>query len=75
MSFSEVADSKPVQEFALKQDDSASIDYPLITTKFSSVTNLTFYIPSNFGGNITRLYYIGLRGEYKQDIREKVNII
>lgn len=74
MSFAEAAEAKPLQEMQLKQDDSAAIDYPLAVNKFSDVTHLTFYFPSNFGSDKTRLYYIGLRGEYKHDVREQVYI-
>lgn len=58
---------------ALKQDDSASIDYPLILNKFLDVTHLTLYFPENFGADSTRLYYIGLRGEFQHQFRERVS--
>ena len=32
--------------------------------KFSSVYNLTLHFPKNFGAEKTKIYYIGLRGEF-----------
>ncbi|KAI1722854.1 PITH domain-containing protein [Ditylenchus destructor] len=74
MSFDEVSTMKPIQEMQLKQDDAAQIDYPLIATKFASVSSLTLYINANFGADSTRIFYIGLRGEYERDFRDKVVI-
>lgn len=72
MSFDGVSNAKPDQEMKLKQDDSASMDYPLIASKFSNVHHLTLHFQSNFGSDITKIYYIGLRGEFQHNFREKV---
>lgn len=72
MSFSDVANAKPDQEMKLKQDDSGQIDYPLIAAKFSNVHHLTLYFPTNFGDDVTRIFYIGLRGDFQHNFREKV---
>lgn len=61
------------QEFSLKQDTSAQIDYPMKASKFSNVTHLSLHFPTNFGEDKTRIYYIGLRGEYIADIRQQVS--
>uniref|UniRef100_A0A915CUB6 PITH domain-containing protein n=1 Tax=Ditylenchus dipsaci TaxID=166011 RepID=A0A915CUB6_9BILA len=74
MSFDEVSKTRPIQEMQLKQDDSAQIDYPLIASKFASVSSLSLYFNSNFGADSTRIYYIGIRGEYERDFRDKVVI-
>jgi hypothetical protein len=39
------------------------------------VTTLTLYIPSNFGEDITRIYYIGLKGEHFPLKREAVDVV
>ena len=72
MSF-EDAEMKPDQEFSLKQDTEARIDYPLKATIFSNVTHLSLFFPTNFGSDRTRIYYIGLRGEYLSGARQKVS--
>lgn len=56
MSFDDCHSAKPDQEMQLKQDDSASIDYPLISNKFTSVGHLTLHIPGNFGADTTILH-------------------
>lgn len=42
--------------------------------KFSSVTHLTLHFPSNFGAETTKIYYIGLRGEFSPAHRHGVTI-
>lgn len=34
--------------------------------QFSSVHHLSLYFPTNFGASNTRIYYIGLRGEFSE---------
>uniref|UniRef100_A0A914Y1C6 PITH domain-containing protein n=1 Tax=Panagrolaimus superbus TaxID=310955 RepID=A0A914Y1C6_9BILA len=74
MSFSDIEGAKPDQEMQLKQDDEAKIDYPLIVTKFGNVHHLTLHFPSNFGGDETRIYYIGLRGSFQHAFRDQIAI-
>ena len=74
MSFSDLEGAKPDQEMQLKQDDEAKIDYPLVVNKFANVHHLTLHFPSNFGSDVTRIYYIGLRGQFQHAFREKVAI-
>ena len=40
-------------------------EYPTKLTKFTNVYNLTIYIPSNFGEDVTKIAYIGLKGEFQ----------
>uniref|UniRef100_A0A7E4W489 PITH domain-containing protein n=1 Tax=Panagrellus redivivus TaxID=6233 RepID=A0A7E4W489_PANRE len=74
MSFSDVEGAKPDQEMQLKMDDAGKIDYPLIVTKFGDVHHLTLYFPSNFGNDTTKIYYIGLRGQFNHSFRERIAI-
>lgn len=40
-------------------------EYPTKLTKgFTNVRSLTIYIPSNFGEDVTKIAYLGLKGEY-----------
>ncbi|MFH4974635.1 hypothetical protein AB6A40_001344 [Gnathostoma spinigerum] len=74
MSFADAETAIPDQEMAIKQDSVGEIDYPLKVSKFSNVSCISLYFPSNFGADQTRLYYIGLRGEYQCDFRQAVTI-
>jgi hypothetical protein len=35
-------------------------------SKFQSVGNITLHFPDNFGGDTTKIHYIGLKGEATQ---------
>lgn len=74
MTFDDVG-AKCDQEFALERDLTGSIEYSTKVVCFNSVNHLSIYFPSNFdGGDVSRLYYIGLRGEFSEAHHHGVTI-
>lgn len=65
---------QPDQEFDLHIDTTGTLEYSTMVVKFASVHHLTIYFPTNFGSETTRIYYIGLRGEYTTAHRHGVTI-
>ena len=66
LGFDELA-GEPDQALQLSRDSSRdSIEYPVKATRFNGVTSLLMHFPSNFGAETTKIYYIGLRGEFTQ---------
>merc|ERR1712179_71482 len=57
------------QEFNLVRDTTCSLEYKVKVVTFSSVHHLTLHFPSNFGDESTKIYYIGLAGEFTQATR------
>lgn len=47
-------------------------EYPTRLTKFQNIRNLTLYFPENFGGDTTRIHYIGLKGEWTEIKRDPI---
>jgi len=69
----DMAAAKADQEFDLVQDDSGTIEYAPKVVTFSSVHHLTLHFPSNLGGDDeTKVYYIGLKGEFTKAERTGV---
>ncbi|BET02691.1 unnamed protein product [Nesidiocoris tenuis] len=62
------------QEFDLHPDTTGTIEYSTTVVRFSSVHHLSIYFPSNFGSPTTKLYYIGLKGEFTTAHRHGVTI-
>lgn len=56
---------KATQVLALNVDVAGEIDYPLRTSKFSSVHTLTMFFTRSVGGEDTecKIHYIGFKGE------------
>ncbi|XP_058855305.1 LOW QUALITY PROTEIN: PITH domain-containing protein 1 [Acipenser ruthenus] len=73
MSFDDTA-REPDQVFRLNRDPSGELEYPTKIARFSGVTHLSIHISKNFGSETTRVYYIGLRGEFTQAHRHEVTI-
>ncbi|XP_044752305.1 PITH domain-containing protein GA19395 [Coccinella septempunctata] len=63
MTFDDVS-IPPDQEFVLHHDTQGSLEYATKVVTFNNVHHLTLHFPSNFGGEKTKIYYIGLRGEF-----------
>uniref|UniRef100_A0A182JD90 PITH domain-containing protein n=1 Tax=Anopheles atroparvus TaxID=41427 RepID=A0A182JD90_ANOAO len=62
------------QEFALEKDTSGAIEYSTKVVSFANVHHLSIHIPSNYGGDTTTVYYIGLKGEFSEAHRHGVTI-
>jgi len=52
------------QEFNLVRDTTCTLEYKVKVVSFSSLHHLTLYFPSNFGADQTKIFYIGLAGEF-----------
>ncbi|XP_028043274.1 PITH domain-containing protein CG6153 isoform X1 [Bombyx mandarina] len=65
---------EPDQVFELQKDTDGILEYcPKIVT-FSSVSHLTMHFPKNFGAETTKIYYIGLKGEWTPSHRHGVTL-
>lgn len=73
MSFDDT-ERPPDQEFKLNRDTTGDLVYPVKIARFSSVNHLSIHISKNFGGSISKIYYIGLRGEWTEVRRHEVTI-
>lgn len=64
--FDSVESTKADQEWDLIRIEGKEMpEYPCKLTKFMNVRNLTLYFPENYGDEITKITYIGLKGEFK----------
>jgi hypothetical protein len=72
--FDEVQD-EPDQIIPLTQDNTTAIEYPLKMSKFNGIDSLVVHVPGNHGNDeVTRVYYVGLSGDYMRDRRGDVTI-
>ena len=67
--FSIVHDREPTQDINLVPDFHGSIEYPLRTSKFSQLQNLTLHFPAE---EAVHLHWIGLKGVASGDKRQAV---
>ncbi|EDO35017.1 predicted protein [Nematostella vectensis] len=68
------AGSEAEQSFELHEDRNGSLEYATKVARFSSVNHLSLYFPKNFGAETTKIYYIGLKGEFSEAHRHEVTI-
>ncbi|XP_031450576.1 PITH domain-containing protein 1 [Phasianus colchicus] len=73
MSFDDAA-REPEQTFSLNPDPVGELEYPTKIARFSNVHDLSMYFPKNFGAETTKIFYIGLKGEWTEAHRHKVTI-
>ncbi|KAF9223595.1 DUF1000-domain-containing protein [Gyrodon lividus] len=65
LDFSDVQDKTPTQEFEVAEGRDVG-EYAIKTAKFSNLSSVTLFIPSNRGAAATRVYYIGFLGHWTE---------
>ncbi|KAK2583114.1 hypothetical protein KPH14_009140 [Odynerus spinipes] len=73
MTFDEVM-TEADQEFELCNDESGVHEYPLRVVKFSTVNHLSLHFTGNGGAERSKIYYIGLKGEWSPAHQHGVTI-
>jgi len=73
MSFDDTS-REPEQAFRLNRDPLAELEYPTKIARFSNVNHLSIHVSKNFGSESTKVFYIGLRGEFTSAFRHEVTI-
>eukprot|EP00026_Physarum_polycephalum_P013483 Phypoly_transcript_13889.p1 GENE.Phypoly_transcript_13889~~Phypoly_transcript_13889.p1 ORF type:complete len:206 (+),score=16.64 Phypoly_transcript_13889:320-937(+) len=75
LDFSTATSVKPAQEWDLHEDFKGEIEYTTRMVNFVNVSHLTLFFPTNFGADCSRVYYIGLKGEYTEMKRQAVTAV
>ena len=73
MSFDDAA-AEADQTFDLQPDHEGKLEYHTKVARFSNVEHLSVYITKNFGADTTKVYYIGLKGDFMQAHKHGVTI-
>ena len=73
MSFDDTC-TEPDQTFELTEDLDGSLEYQTKIARFSNVETLSIHFPKNFGDEVTRVHFIGLKGEFQEAHRHEVTI-
>lgn len=68
------ANAKADQTFELHEDNDGSLEYSTKVARFSSVGHLSIYFPKNFGAETSKVYFIGLKGDFQETRRHEVTI-
>ena len=74
MDFSTASDMVPTQAFELSQTSEIQ-EYPVKRTLFGNTYSLTFFVEDNYGDDVSRLIWIGFKGEYMKLSREPVEVL
>ncbi|XP_042194572.1 PITH domain-containing protein 1 [Callorhinchus milii] len=73
MSFDDTG-REPDQVFQLNRDVTGELEYTTKIARFCNVHHLSIHISKNFGAEISKIYYIGLRGEWSEAHRHEVTL-
>eukprot|EP00123_Amoebidium_parasiticum_P011060 comp20489_c0_seq2/m.26152 comp20489_c0_seq2/g.26152 ORF comp20489_c0_seq2/g.26152 comp20489_c0_seq2/m.26152 type:complete len:114 (-) comp20489_c0_seq2:250-591(-) len=70
--FDNVEDCTPLQEFDLHTDPTGKLEYPTRVSKFQNLHSITLFFSASNGGDTTKVYYVGLAGEFFQVKRDTI---
>ena len=68
------ANAQPDQTFELNEDHDGSLEYRPKLARFLNVEHHSIYFPHNFGAETSKVYFIGLKGDFQEAHRHGVTI-
>ncbi|KAF9653487.1 DUF1000-domain-containing protein [Thelephora ganbajun] len=68
--FEDAEVTKPQLNVTLQEGEVGVIEYPLNTPAFANIHSLSIFFGEAVGGEVTRLYYIGFRGDTRTPRKE-----
>ncbi|KDR80381.1 hypothetical protein GALMADRAFT_242776 [Galerina marginata CBS 339.88] len=68
--FSEAETTKPQLNISLLEGETGVVEYPLRVASFVSVHSLSLFFNDSVGGEGSRIYYIGFKGDMRSTKRE-----
>lgn len=74
LDFSAAEETKPLQTLELSQTSEVQ-EIPVKRALFGKVQRLVLFFPDNFGDDVTRISYLGFKGEWTQLGKAPANII
>ncbi|KAG0042431.1 hypothetical protein BGZ83_000463 [Gryganskiella cystojenkinii] len=73
LDFDNAESTTATQEWDLVEDTHGQVaEYSTRVAKFSSIRSLTLFFGENFGGDTTRISFIGLKGEFSEFKRDPI---
>ncbi|KAF9276498.1 PITH domain-containing protein 1 [Mortierella alpina] len=73
LDFDNAESTVPTQEWDLVEDSYGQVaEYSTRVAKFSSIRSLTLFFSENFGGDTTKISFIGLKGEFSELKRDPI---
>ncbi|KAL9126259.1 MAG: hypothetical protein Q9217_004672 [Psora testacea] len=74
LDFSTASDLSPTQSLHVSQTNDVQ-ELPVKRTAFGNVYNLSMFVEDNYGDNVSRIYWIGFKGEFRELNREPVEVL
>ncbi|KAL8721112.1 MAG: hypothetical protein Q9225_002135 [Loekoesia sp. 1 TL-2023] len=74
LDFSTASDLQPTQTLDLSQTSEIQ-ELPVKRTLFGNTYNINLFIEDNYGDEVTRVYWIGFKGEFMNLNREPVEVL
>lgn len=74
LDFSGANDLRPTQSFELSQTSDIQ-EYPVKRALFGNTYSLTLFVEDNYGDDMSRISYIGFKGEFTNLSREPVEVL
>ncbi|KAJ7927603.1 galactose-binding domain-like protein [Mycena leptocephala] len=68
--FADAENTTPQLNISLLEGETGVVEYPFRVAAFTSITSLSLFFSDSVGGDVSRIYYVGFKGDAKSAQRE-----